>query len=575
MQKRLLCLCLILALALSLAACGKQADEPGKELQQPVISEQSSQPAETTPESTHVTTLTKETVTPSPIPFTDVSEDDSYYDAVVWAYKNGVASGDSHFNPSNVCTRGEVITFIWRAMGSPEPKTADNPFSDISPSDWYYKPALWAYENGVSANTTFSPGKSCTNAEALTFLWRAEGKPMAAVYSSPIALAASDSYYARPVAWADNNGMFNKLGAAVDPSASCFRSNIVAYLYWAAEQWTFAEEDKAVQAEYEKIINEAQPYEIYGSGLVYADYFDVDGDGKVELLTFEIADIRMDSHAHTVTTKVYANINGHAKKTCEKSFETYTDIFSVYKADDHLYLCDNVEGLSGESYDFYKIGKDGIALSDHADFLYRYDNSEEDIAILKKYREEKILFTVYEQDRVSITNRALVPSLPSPAEYWKANCEQIYAAVLEGDFSYFAGRYEYNFRRTIELDENGAFAGFDSRYDYQKPISVTVRDNGVIHCVIETVEEKLVFDKAYPSDPIAVTVGSEYDIYPMGVELDMNQYLQYPESPYWFEEIDISKISDTSTVRLLFVEGEGTAPIYPSIYQKSAIIYQS
>lgn len=99
MQKRFLCLCLILPLALSLAACGKQADEPEQESQQPVVSEQSSQPADTTPESTQTTTLTQETVKPSPIPFTDVSEDDSYYDVVVWAYKNGIASDAETFGP--------------------------------------------------------------------------------------------------------------------------------------------------------------------------------------------------------------------------------------------------------------------------------------------------------------------------------------------------------------------------------------------------------------------------------------------------------------------------------------------
>ena len=177
-KQRIISLCLASLLALSLAACNSPTDE-----------QNSAQP---TP-STQPTAAPTPTPTP-PIPFTDVAQDSPYYDAVVWAYKNGIASDGETFGPADACTRGQVMTFLWRAKGSPEPQAAESPFSDVSSDDWFYKPALWASENGIATGTAFNPGNPCTNAEALTFLWRAEGKPAASVYNSAVALAASGQY---------------------------------------------------------------------------------------------------------------------------------------------------------------------------------------------------------------------------------------------------------------------------------------------------------------------------------------------------------------------------------------------
>lgn len=168
--KGLLCLGLISLLALLLAACKGNAD-----------GQNSTQPTVVTP--------TKEvTPTPAPpsIPFTDVPEDSYCYDAVVWAYKKGIASDGSVFDPASVCTRGQGATFLWRAVGSPEPQTMKNPFSDISSPDWYYKPALWAYENDISSDTVFNPNEPCTNGEAIDFLWRAKSSPAASVFNSAL-----------------------------------------------------------------------------------------------------------------------------------------------------------------------------------------------------------------------------------------------------------------------------------------------------------------------------------------------------------------------------------------------------
>lgn len=176
-----------------LAACEGQADG------------QSSQPVPTVESTSSVVPTVqvvqvKATPTPTPpIPFTDVAESADYYDAVLWAYKNKVCSDSTLFRPASTCTRGEVITFLWRAKGSPEPKTAKNPLTDIAPSDWYYKAALWAYENQICASATFKPGNTCTNGEVLTFLWRAEGRPMDIVHNRLLARQSGEDTSKNPV----------------------------------------------------------------------------------------------------------------------------------------------------------------------------------------------------------------------------------------------------------------------------------------------------------------------------------------------------------------------------------------
>ena len=434
-KKPILCLCLALLLLLSLAACDKQAEEQDSTPPTVVPTEEATPTPEPTP----------------PIPFTDVPEDSYYYDAVVWAYENGIASDGNTFEPLSTCTRGQVITFLWRAMGSPEPQIIENPVSDIAPSNWYYKPVLWAYESGIATSTTFKPNNSCTNGEALTFLWRAEGKPMAAVNSSAVALAASGAYYERPAAWADNNGLFAQLGAAFDPSAPCSRAYLMSYLYWAEEQWTDAEETRALQAEYEQIIQDAQLYEVHGSGLCYADYVDVDGDGTTELLTVEIGE---DIGQGKGTITVYTNINGHAQKSCGGTFESYLGRgwteFSLCKLDGQLYLHTSCSAgyTAPEPMDqLHKIEKGSVTLEydlectaeavSQYEVKYTYSNFGKQItegdfnAILKKCTDTKLLFAIDPfgfGSTVSIENRGL---LPSAKEYWAQAVFEVNGAVVE------------------------------------------------------------------------------------------------------------------------------------------------
>lgn len=169
-------------------------------------------------------------------PFSDVRADAYYYDAVRWAVKNNVTTGTSAttFSPDSTCTRSQVVTFLWRAMGQPAPKTATNPFVDVKPEDFYYKAVLWAYENGITAGTsatTFAPGDACTRGQVVTFLWRAEEKPIV-VDTGVFKDVPASAYYADAVNWAVKNGITTGTGSTTfSPDAVCTRAQIVTFLY--------------------------------------------------------------------------------------------------------------------------------------------------------------------------------------------------------------------------------------------------------------------------------------------------------------------------------------------------------
>lgn len=485
--KKVLCLGLALLLPVSIAACQGQADE------------QDSTPPTSTAAPTETPAPTPEPEPTPPIPYTDVPSDAGYYDAVVWAYQNGITSDGSTFEPDSVCTRAELIDFIWRAMGSPALKAEYNPFDDVSSGDWFYESALWAYRNdvipgdtvtlpggidnySVLSGSTFHPDNPCTNGQALTFLWRAEGRPMAA--------AASDEYYARAVAWAESGGLFAGVDPAFDPAAPCTRSGLMTYLYWAVEQWTYSEEDKTVQAEYEQVIDDAVLYDLaHYIGLVYADYIDVEGDGKLELLT-----VGFDNFMSTedVTVAVYADIDGHARKICEKTFFTFdgSDLFTS-RVDGQLYLCHHVySGDLGETYDYFKIENGAFTSCGQATFMYRGGSTDSDIAMIEKYTPEKGLFDMRSYED---SDRGLLPSreeyYATGDKYWIyywAESDPLYVAALNGDFSAFAGNYEDQSGQTgdIVLSKDGIVTGGSGYFAGQKPFIITIDQNGAICCYV-------------------------------------------------------------------------------------------
>ena len=169
-------------------------------------------------------------------PFTDVPNGAYYHDAVLWAVEKGISNGvtPTQFQPNATCTRGQVVTFLWRAKGSPEPKTKTNPFTDVLPSSAYYKAILWAYENNITAGTTaktFDPNGLCTSGHVVTFLWRANGQP-AANGTSTLASVYAGKYYANAAAWADGKGLLTKTEKTFTPNAASPRADIVTYLYY-------------------------------------------------------------------------------------------------------------------------------------------------------------------------------------------------------------------------------------------------------------------------------------------------------------------------------------------------------
>ena len=167
--------------------------------------------------------------------FTDVHAEDYYYDAVLWAAQKGITGGmsDTLFAPNAACTRAQIVTFLWRAAGSPEPKQLST-FGDVPADAYYAKAVAWAVENGITdgtSDTTFAPGIICTRAHGVTFLSRA-AKANTASGNSNFADVDANAYYASAVKWAVDNGITNGISSSLfGPDSSCTRAQIVTFLY--------------------------------------------------------------------------------------------------------------------------------------------------------------------------------------------------------------------------------------------------------------------------------------------------------------------------------------------------------
>ena len=172
-----------------------------------------------------------------PMTFIDVPAGSYYEDAVVWAVEKGITTGTSAttFNPNGICTRAQIVTFLWRAAGSPGPKTMSG-FSDVPADSYYAKAVAWAVENGITGGTgdgKFSPDAACTRAQAVTFLWRANGSP-AVGGNAAFSDVAANAYYAAAVKWAEKNGITGGIGGGLFGSDNtCTRAQIVTFLYRA------------------------------------------------------------------------------------------------------------------------------------------------------------------------------------------------------------------------------------------------------------------------------------------------------------------------------------------------------
>ena len=168
--------------------------------------------------------------------FVDVATGSYYEDAVDWAVENGITKGtdNTHFSPDGICTRAQTATFLWRAAGSPKPETRTMPFTDVPAGSYYYDAVLWAVENGITkgtSNTTFSPNMTCSRAQIVTFLWRAEKSPASGTVN-PFADVKSTAYYADAVLWAVKQDITKgTTNTTFSPDADCTRAQIVTFLW--------------------------------------------------------------------------------------------------------------------------------------------------------------------------------------------------------------------------------------------------------------------------------------------------------------------------------------------------------
>lgn len=160
-----------------------------------------------------------------------------YVNPVLWAVENNITSGTSTttFSPDQECTRGQVVTFLWRTAGKPEPVSTEHPFTDVRSNAFYYKAMLWAVENGITSGktaTTFAPDAACSRAEVVTFLWRAAGKPAPASMDCAFTDVKTGGFYYKAMLWAvENNITKGMTKTTFEPNSICNRGQVVTFLY--------------------------------------------------------------------------------------------------------------------------------------------------------------------------------------------------------------------------------------------------------------------------------------------------------------------------------------------------------
>ena len=170
--------------------------------------------------------------------FTDVAADAYYAAPVAWAVDKGITNGmtETTFGPDSPCTRGHVVTFLWRAMGKPAPTQTTHSFTDIAEGEYYYDAVLWAVEQGITSGVTpdtFGPDAVCSRAQIVTFLYQAMDRP-AVTGENPFADVKPGDYYYTPVLWAVEAGITSGVDTAhFAPERDCIRAHVVTFLYKA------------------------------------------------------------------------------------------------------------------------------------------------------------------------------------------------------------------------------------------------------------------------------------------------------------------------------------------------------
>ncbi len=257
---------------------------------------------------------------------TDVREKDYFYTAVQWALKEGITNGmgKDRFLPDNTCTRGQIVTFLWRAAGCPEPTTTVNPFTDISSKAYYYKAVLWAVENEITKGMgkgLFAPESECTRAQVATFLWRAAGKPEPSRIYIPFTDVPSNSYYTKAVLWAVENEITQGTGNnRFSPDTPCTRGQIVTF------QWRAAGEPNllppiTVPTPYKSVLQSIPDDTNEDGRLCEGILYDLNADGTEELILMYTA--KIESRPYGQVCDVYTIRDGQAVPLLEKQVICY------------------------------------------------------------------------------------------------------------------------------------------------------------------------------------------------------------------------------------------------------------
>ena len=183
-----------------------------------------------------ITVRTSASASDFPLTFSDVSPTDYYYEPIRWAVNRGIAEGVSQtrFGVNEPCSRGQIVTYLWRAAGSPAPRSTGNPFVDVLPGSQYYQAVLWAFEHGITSGTganTFSPEMTVSRAQAMTYLHRSAGS-VDASYGVPFTDVSPNAYYAPAIRWALSQGITSGTSPTTfSPNVPCTRAQIVTFLY--------------------------------------------------------------------------------------------------------------------------------------------------------------------------------------------------------------------------------------------------------------------------------------------------------------------------------------------------------
>ena len=283
--------------------------------------------------------------------FWDVPEGVWYSNAVNWAVEKGITTGTGGggFSPEAVCTRAQVVTFLWRSEGCPEPNNAYDPFWDVNTGDYFYKAVLWAVEkgitNGLSADC-FGAAEACTRAQVATFLWRTKGKPAHGAEYTPFMDISYGAWYYDAVLWAVGAGVTNGLATySFGPDITCTRGQIVTFLF------------RANGVHPDSGTGDLSPEQIYAKcspAVFYMEVYDRSGNAFASGSGFFI-----DSNGTAVTN--YHVIEGaHSAKILTADTNQVYDVQGVY---DYSVTEDwAVIQVDGSGFDYLKIGDSNTAV---------------------------------------------------------------------------------------------------------------------------------------------------------------------------------------------------------------------